>query len=161
MEDYLDENRPGIRGLLRELGKKTEAVSEEWVKHKNMEFNIPIEADREKVKVWPALKWLTKKGSEARKVVMPAKREDGFEAWQMLSQAFEPYLASRQGSLLADFSGMAAKLAKTPKDARALVMEIERMTGSTAAREVFSLIGLGRSGGRSRCDGGVIDCPLS
>lgn len=72
------------------------------------------------------LKWLTKKESEATKVIMSAKAENGFEAWQMLSQAFEPYLASRQGSLMADFSGMAAKLAKAPKDTRVLMTELER-----------------------------------
>ena len=44
----------------------------------------------------------------------------------MLSQAFEPYLASRQGALLAEFSGMAAKPTKTPKDSRALMTELER-----------------------------------
>ena len=90
MEDSLDENRPGIRGLLRELGKKTEAVTDDWVRNKVIELNIPIEPDREKVKVWRALKWLTKKGSEARKVVMSANGEDGVEAWQLLSPAFEP-----------------------------------------------------------------------
>ena len=54
---------------------------------------MPIDVDREKVKVWRALKLLTKKGSEARKIVTSARGENGFEAWQMLSQAFEPYEA--------------------------------------------------------------------
>ena len=95
--------------------KVKEVVTDEWVKNKVMELRIPMDVDREQVKVWRALKWLTKKGSEARKVVMSAKGENRFEAWHMLSQAFEPYLASRQGALMADFSGMAARLEKAQK----------------------------------------------
>ena len=101
-----------MRNLLRELVKNTEGVTDEWVKNKVTELGIPIDVDREKVKVWRALKLLTKKGSEARKIVTSARGENGFEAWQMLSQAFEPYLASRRGASIADLSGMAAKLAK-------------------------------------------------
>ena len=91
-----------------------------------MKLGMEIDVSREKVRVWRALKWLTEKGSEPRKVVLAAKAEDGFQAWQMLNQSFERYLADRQGTLMADFSSMAAHKAKSPKETRGLITEMER-----------------------------------
>ena len=63
---------------------------------------------------------------DPKKVVMSIKDEDGFRAWQRLKQRFEPGLAARQGIVMAEFSGIVARQAKSPGETIALLTEMDR-----------------------------------
>lgn len=120
--DYLDSVTPGMREFLKEAELETDAVTEQWTRDRAAKYGPKVVGDT--VQVWGALKALTV--GEARKVIVSIKTEDGYRAWQKLHMHFGPSLASRQGLVLADPSGMVAKPAKTPNDTRTLVMELER-----------------------------------
>ena len=62
---------------------------------------------------------------ESEKVVMSNKDEDDFRAWQRLKQRFELGLAARPG-IVAEFSGMVARPAKSPGETVALLTEMDR-----------------------------------
>ena len=49
-----------------------------------------------------------------------------FRAWQRLKQRFEPGLAARQRIVMAEFSGMVARVAKSPGETDALLTEMDR-----------------------------------
>lgn len=112
----------GMREFLKEVETKTEDLTEEWIQEKEGRYGTKVVSDR--VQVWRALKSLTT--GEARKAIMSIKTEDGFKALQKLHMHLGPSLASRQGMVLAELSGMVAKLAKTPGETRSLLMELER-----------------------------------
>ena len=54
---------------------------------------------------------------------MSVKNEDGLKAWQKLHMHFGPSLSAKQGKALADFSGMVAKPATKPGEAKSLITE--------------------------------------
>ena len=120
--DYLDSVNPGMKQLLDEINKLQDPVDDKWKSER--EFDHPAKVFKDQVNVWRALKKLT--DGEAKKVVMSVKKEDGFRAWQKLKQRFEPGLAARQGVVIADFSGMVARPAKTPTETMALITEMEK-----------------------------------
>ena len=121
--DFFDENNKGMRNFLVEV-QKEESIDNEWLEGKVRELGDKIAGKDEGVRVWRALKGITT--GEARKVINTVKDENGFRAWISLHQRFEPGLAIQQGMVLADFSGMVAKPAKTPSDTRDLMTEIQR-----------------------------------
>ena len=121
--DFFDENNKGMRNFLVEV-QKEESIDNEWLEGKARELGDKIAGKDEGVRVWRALKGITH--GEARKVINTVKDENGFKAWISLHQRFEPGLAIQQGMVLADFSGMVAKPAKTPSDTRDLMTEIQR-----------------------------------
>ena len=121
--DFFDENNKGMRNFLVEV-QKEESIDNEWLEDKVRELGDKIAGKDEGVRVWRALKGITT--GEARKVINTVKDENGFRAWISLHQRFEPGLAIQQGMVLADFSGMVARPAKTPSDTRDLMTEIQR-----------------------------------
>ena len=122
MADYLDNQEPGMKKLLKEIEASANPVDEEWIKAKGTEYDDKVIGDG--VNVWRALKTLT--GGEARKVVMSVRPENGFQAWQKLHMRFGPSLAARQGAVLSELSMMVTKPAKNPTDTKILVTELER-----------------------------------
>ena len=78
----------------------------------------------EHINLWRLLRRIT--DGESKKVVMSVKDEDGLRAWQRLKQRFEPGLAARQGIVIAEFSGMVARAAKSPGESIALFTEMDR-----------------------------------
>ena len=78
----------------------------------------------EHTNLWRLLWRITEGGPE--KVAMSIKDEDGFRAWQRLKQRFEPGLAARPGTVMAEFSGMVARLAKSPGETIASSTEMNR-----------------------------------
>ena len=67
----------------------------------------------EHTNLWRLLRRITE--GESKKVVRSIKDEDGFRAWQRLKQRFEPGLASWQGTVMAEFSGMVAQPPRPPE----------------------------------------------
>lgn len=120
--DYFDNVNPGMRKFLMEVEAQVDPISDKWIEDKVQEHGTKVAGD--KVQVWRALKNLT--DGEARKVVNSVRSEDGFRAWQKLHMRFGPSLASQQGVVLMELSGMVSKPAKTPAETRALITEMER-----------------------------------
>jgi hypothetical protein len=119
--DWIDSVNPGVTGVLEEIGKM-----EEWD-----EFDLTLllqgKADRVKedtTQLWRALKRVTE--GESRKVVTSTKGEDGFKAWFALNRRFEPSVAARHGVVMADFTSMVGRPAKTPGELQTLITEIGR-----------------------------------
>ena len=125
VEEYLDSINPGIKELLQEIDRETAEVDEEWREKKDTSY--PDRVIRDQVQVWRAIKRLTE--GEAKKIIMSVKDEDGFRAWQQLRLRFEPAVGSRQGMVLADFSGMVARPAKTPSELVTIIADFQRLKG--------------------------------
>lgn len=121
--DFFDENNKGMRAFLVEV-QKEDTIDDSWLQAREQVLGSKIAGKDEAVRVWRALKGMTT--GEAKKVIHTVKEENGFMAWVQLHQRFEPGLAIQQGMVLADFSGMVAKPAKTPGETRDLMTEIQR-----------------------------------
>ena len=122
VEDFLDEQNPGMKKFMEEIAKQKDGITEAWLQEMKGKYAVKITNDQ--VQVWRALKGLTE--GEARKVINSVKDEDGFRAWLKLNARFEPGLAVKQGMVLADFSGMILKPAKNTAETKALITEMER-----------------------------------
>ena len=119
--DWIDTVNPGMKEVLKEIDEM-----EDW---NDLEVSTLLESKgerivKDRVPLWRALKKITE--GEARKVTMSTKNEDGFRAWYNLRHRFEPTIAAKQGSVLADFTGMVSKPAKTPGDVITMVTEMGR-----------------------------------
>ena len=64
-------------------------------------------------------------GGEAKKIVIGTKKDNGWEAWRKLHQQYEPGSAMREAVARSQFTGMVNKRAKTPKETRTLMVELE------------------------------------
>ena len=125
IEDYFDTMNPGMRGLLKDINKQKNASDlddDVWIPEMVSQFGSRVAEDR--VQVWRAFKKLTE--GEVRKVVTSVKDENGFMAWFQLRMRFEPCLAAKTGIILAEFSGMVSRPAKTPVDLVALITEMDK-----------------------------------
>ena len=120
--DYFDHINPGMKEFLKEVEVEKDLVDGSWARARESMYTTKVTEDD--TQVWRALKNLT--SGEARKVVTTVKGENGFRAWQKLHMRFGPSLASKQGMVLMDFSGMVARPAKTTEETRNLITEMER-----------------------------------
>ena len=73
---------------------------------------------------------------DARKVVLSSGEEQGFKAWKALHGHFEPGIAVREGQVVAEFSSLIMKPAKSVQETKNLILEmeerrrrVERVTG--------------------------------
>eukprot|EP00973_Karenia_brevis_P052469 7290406-Karenia_brevis.AAC.1 len=103
-----------MKAFLMSIAAEEKEIGEEFMMRAASIFSMEITGDA--VKVWRALKALTE--GEARKVLTSVKGEDGFIGWQKLHQRFQPGLATREGLLLAEFSGMVARPGKNPGETK-------------------------------------------
>ena len=123
VEDFVDDANPGMKEMFREILKEKDSIIDKsWIEARTGMF--PEAVIQDSIKIYRLLKGLT--DGEARKVLNIIKDENGFRAWQKLNQRFEPGLAIRQGMVLAEFSGMVAKPAKSPAETKLLLTEIEQ-----------------------------------
>eukprot|EP00973_Karenia_brevis_P037538 5179959-Karenia_brevis.AAC.1 len=122
--DFLDTSNPGMKELLKTVEKETDLVTKEWLEEEVRMGRHVVGVAMDGVRLWRALKGLTE--AEARKIVTSVEGECGFTAWQKLSRRFEPSIAAREGRLMAEFSGLVAKPAKTPNDLKQILTEMER-----------------------------------
>jgi len=73
--------------------------------------------------IWRFLK--TKTTGEAKKVVTSVSHRNGWEAWRKLHLQFEPALVMREAVVMASFTNMVSRRAKTPQEAKALLLELD------------------------------------
>ena len=73
--------------------------------------------------IWRFLK--TKTTGEAKKVVTSVSHRYGREAWRKLHLQFEPALVMREVVVMASFANMVSRRAKTPQEAKALLLELD------------------------------------
>ena len=73
--------------------------------------------------IWRFLKRYTT--GDARKVVSSASHRNGWEAWRKLHLQFEPALVMREAVVMANFTNMVSRRAKTPSETKALLVELD------------------------------------
>ena len=86
VEDYADKIRPGLKRLMKAIGKSKQVIDEAQVRtlgHGSEEW-------QENASLYELLKLKTSPGTEARTIVTNAEKEGGFEAWRNLSIMYEP-----------------------------------------------------------------------
>ena len=103
VEDYTEETMPGIRADLDMAKNQEKEVAE---------VDMDPEAWSCREMIWRFLKKCT--SGEARKVVCSAPNRNGWEAWRKLHLQYEPQLVMREAVVMAAFTNMVAKRAKTP-----------------------------------------------
>ena len=112
---------PGMKKVLAEIEKETDVNDDFWRHAWETKYGEVME---EHTDLWRLLRRITE--GESKRVVMSIKNEDGFRAWQRLKQRCEPGLAARQSIVMAEFSGMVARRAKSPGETIALLTEMDR-----------------------------------
>ena len=76
-------------------------------------------------KVWRFLKTMTK--ATPQTIVKCVEDENGFEAWRMLCNHYEPQIHIRRGDILMDFAKLGASACKDVAATRVLMGEWDRM----------------------------------
>jgi len=114
VEDYTEETMPGIRVDLDRAKNLDEEVGE---------VDTDPEAWAIREMLWSFLKRYT--AGEAKKVVCSAPNRNGWEAWRKLHLQYEPALVMREAVVMASFTNMVAKRAKTPSESKALLTELD------------------------------------
>jgi len=114
VEDYTEETMPGIRSYLDKAKSEEEEISE---------VDLDPEAWAQREMIWRFLKRYT--AGEARKVVSSASNRNGWEAWRKLHLQFEPALVMREAVVMASFTNMVSRRAKTPGETKALLVELD------------------------------------
>ena len=119
--EWIDASNPGIKDVLEAINK--------WEDWDEFELQLLLQGKTTRVRndktpLWRALKKVTE--GESRRVVGGIRGEDGFKAWYALNRRFEPSVSARHGSVMADFSGMAVRPAKSPGELQTLITEITR-----------------------------------
>ena len=116
--DWIDAVNPGVKEVLEDINK--------WDDWDEFELTLLMQGKSERVKkdktqLWRALKRVT--DGESKKVVTSTKGEDGFKAWYALNRRFEPSVSARHGVVMADFTGMVGRPAKTPGELQTLMTD--------------------------------------
>ena len=140
VEDYAEETFMGMKDIMDRV-KDSEAMIEEfWFDGVHADWWNKGEA------LWRFLKRYA--GGEARRVVLGVSEDNGWEAWRRLHQQFEPASVTREAMVLAKYTSMVNKKAKTPKETKALMIElserakrVEQVTGTPVeSRHAMSVI---------------------
>ena len=105
---------PGIRSYLEKAKGEEEEISEV--------YSDP-DAWEQREMPWRFLKRYTT--GDARKVVSTAPHRNGWEAWRKLHLQFEPALVMREAVVMANFTNMVSRRAKTPSETTALLVELD------------------------------------
>ena len=114
VEDYCDVIMEGTKDVLEEVRNKRDTIEETDVKGRWWK----IRAD-----LWKLLKRFT--SGEARRIITSVNKDNGFEAWRRLHQQYEQGSAMKEAVARSQFTGMVNKRAKTPKETRTLMVELE------------------------------------
>ena len=119
VEDYCEENFPGMKEMLEKVKKSETEVNELWFGPHDDQWWARSEM------LWRFLKRYTKLHIDAKKVVVGTRDDNGWEAWRKLGIQFEPNLATREAMLMAQFTGMVNKRAKNTTETKTLMLELE------------------------------------
>ena len=114
VEDYCEVVMEGTKDIMEEIRNKKEVIEEVDLKR----FWWGIRAE-----LWRLLKKFT--SGEARRIVTSVSKDNGWEAWRRLHQQYEQGSAMKEAVARSQFTGMVNKRAKTPKETRALMVELE------------------------------------
>ena len=114
VEDYTEETMPGIHKYFEKAKNEVEEV---------LEADWEDDAWNQREMIWRFLKRYT--AGEAKKVVTSVSHRNGWEAWRKLHLQFEPALVMREAVVMASFTNMVSRRAKTPQEAKALLLELD------------------------------------
>ena len=114
VEDYCEVVMYGTKEILEEIRNKKSGIEEADVKV--TWWNIRAD-------IWRLLKRFT--SGEARRIITSVNKDNGFEAWRRLHQQYEQGSAMKEAVARSQFTGMVNKRAKTPKETRTLMVELE------------------------------------
>ena len=114
VEDYCEAVMEGTKDALEEVRSRKDAIEEADMKR--AWWNIRGE-------LWRLLKRFT--AGEARRIITSVNKDNGFEAWRRLHQQYEQGSAMKEAVARSQFTGMVNKRAKTPRETRALMVELE------------------------------------
>ena len=140
IEDYAEETYDGMKDVLEKVRDSEVVVDEAWFAGVNESWWNKGES------LYRFLKHYV--GGEARRVVLGVSEDNGWEAWRRLHQQFEPASVTREAMVLAKYTSMVNRKAKTPKETKALMNElderakrVEEVTGSPVeSRHAMSVI---------------------
>ena len=140
IEDYTEEVFRGMKEMLDKAKGAENEIAESWFSATEYEWWGKAEM------LYRFLKRFT--GTEARRIVMGVSDDNGWEAWRKLNQQFEPGSVTREAQVLAKYTNMVNRKAKTPKETKALMIElnerakrVEEVTGRPVeARHAMSVI---------------------
>ena len=128
VEDYLEEMVPGTKRTLQECARTEQEPTKACVDITG------LQSGEYEGQIWRMLKIVTE--GDARKVVLSSGEEQGFKAWKALHGHFEPGIAVREGQVVAEFSSLIMKPAKSVQETKNLILEmeerrrrVERVTG--------------------------------
>ena len=140
VEDYSEETYRGMKDMLDKVRDAEGAVGEAWFTGADEQWWSKGE---------PLYRFLKRYvGGEARRVVLGVGDDNGWEAWRRLHQQFEPASVTREAMVLAKYTNMVNRKAKTPKETKALMNElderakrVEEVTGTPVeSRHAMSVI---------------------
>ena len=120
---YVDTVTPGMKRFMIEVESMNASPSREWLQEFAKREGMPFVVE-DQVKIWRVLKKTTK--GEARKIVESIRDEDGYMAWREIVNNFEPAMASRQGTSLAELMAMVSLKASSPEETKMMLNELER-----------------------------------
>ena len=116
IEDYAEEVFHGMKDMLDQAKGAENEISEMW-------FDAAQEQWWNKAEMlYRFLKRYT--GTEARRIVLGVSDDNGWEAWRKLNQQYEPGTVTREAQVLARYTNMVNRKAKTPKETKALMIEL-------------------------------------
>jgi len=119
VEDYCEELFEGMKDILEKVKKSEDPVDHLW-------FHVNEEHWWERGEMlWRFLKRYTAVGGEGRKVVMGVRDDNGWEAWRKLNVDFEPALVAREAHVMAHYTSLVNRRAKSPQETRTLMVELE------------------------------------
>ena len=138
--DYAEEVHEGMKEILEKVKKSDVEIDEIWFEEDTGRWWGKAE------QLYRFLKHYT--GTEARRVVMGVREDNGYEAWRKLNQQYEPGTADREARVMARFTSMVNRKAKNPKETKTMMIElierakrVEEVTGQAPDdRHVMSVI---------------------
>ena len=116
IEDYCEEIFPGMKEMLEKVRDSDITVDEVW-----FEGSTSMWWQRSDM-LFRFLKRYT--GTEAKRIVIGVSDDNGWEAWRRLHQQYEPVTVTREAQVLSRYTNMVTKKAKTPKETKALLIEM-------------------------------------
>ena len=126
VEDYIDKIQPAMKILMKRVSTSkveiTKTVIETDFGHVEGQWDLAAD-------IFSLLKAKTVVGSEARTIVMTSDdsgRENGFEAWRVLTIRFEPQMGIRRMKEVAELSALQNKRCKNATETSLILLDIDR-----------------------------------
>ena len=110
IEDYAEEMPQGMTDMLDTTRASEMEITETWFEATHEHWWTIVEVLHRFLKRYT--------GTEARRIVLGVSDDNGWEAWRKLNQHFEPGTATREAQVLAKYTNVVNRKAKTPKEPR-------------------------------------------